>query len=74
MSSEQGETGLATLTDNFMHPTIVGQGDVDIKKGIEMLKNIGYMGRYSLEYGATEDACETIDDALKYIDDAIMID
>lgn len=74
MSSEQGETGLATLTDDFMHPTLVGQGDVDIKKGIEILKNIGYTGWYGLEYGASEDDCVTIDDALKYIDDSIMGD
>ncbi len=67
LSQLKGENGLPTLAGNFMHEAPVGEGDVDIKKGIDLLIKSGYKGRYGLEYGAPDDNSRAVDEALSYI-------
>lgn len=67
LTNEQGTTGLKTLVGNYMHETPVGEGEINIKKGIELLKKYGYTGFYGVEYGAKENDKKIIDDELNFI-------
>ena len=68
LNDTQGTTGLKTLVGNYMHEAIIGTGDIDIKKGIQLLKEAGYTGYYGIEYGAPEDDSPVIKESLELID------
>jgi len=67
LNSEQGTTGLKTLKGNYMHETVIGTGDVNIKKAVELLKAYGYNGYYGIEYGASDDNSPVIKESLEFI-------
>jgi len=67
LNNEQGTTGLKTLTGNYMHEAIIGTGDIDIKRGIELLKKSGFNGYYGIEYGASDDNSAVIQENIDYI-------
>jgi len=68
LNNEQGTTGLKTLVGTYMHEAVIGTGDVNIKKGIELLKKSGYNGYFGIEYGAPSDDSKIIKETLNYID------
>ena len=59
--------GLKTLNGKYMFEVKIGQGDVDVYKAIEILKNNGYNGYYSLEFGASEDDSSYMTDSIASI-------
>ncbi|MBO5733380.1 MAG: sugar phosphate isomerase/epimerase [Clostridia bacterium] len=67
LNDEQGTTGLKTLPGNYMHEAIIGTGDIDIKRGIELLKNSDFNGFYGIEYGASENDSTIIQESIDYI-------
>lgn len=68
MKPEKGKEGLLTLNGDYMHAVPINQGEVDIRKGIELLKASGFNGYYGIEYGAAEDDVTHISDILGYVD------
>ena len=68
LNNEQGATGLKTLVGSYMHEAVIGTGDVNIKRGIELLKATGYTGCYGIEYGAPDDNSSIIKESLSYVD------
>ncbi len=71
LSDRQLGGGLHTSKGNFMFETFLGEGCVKIEKGINQLKELGYKGYYSLEYGAPEDGSPLLEKAVKFIADII---
>lgn len=67
LNNERGTTGLKTLVGNYMHEAVIGTGDVNIKRGIELLKKSGFTGYYGIEYGASCDNSGIIKENLDYI-------
>lgn len=57
-----------TLSGQYMSTAELGEGCVDWKGAIDLLRSYGYDGYYSLEYAAKEDGSELVEDALKLID------
>jgi len=68
LSDYNDGNGLKTLNGNYMYEAPVEEGMVDIKRGIELLKNSGYKGYYGLEYGVKTDDEQMVRNALRYID------
>lgn len=63
---ERGKEGLKTLSQSFMHERKIGEGIVDIKGCIDLLKACGYNGFYGIEYTAKSfDEMKSIIDTLK---------
>ena len=60
--------GLATLSGKYMNEVPVGNGEMKIKEGIEILRNSGYEGYYGIEYGAKEDGSSEILSGLELVD------
>lgn len=71
IADKRGRGGLGTLKGNFMHEEFLGEGCVKFKEGMKQLRDLGYNGYYSLEYGVGEDDSPCIDNALKMIAEAI---
>ncbi|MBO7217113.1 MAG: sugar phosphate isomerase/epimerase, partial [Clostridia bacterium] len=71
LSDKQLGGGLHTVKRNFMHERPLGDGCVKFNEGMKLLKEYGYNGYYSLEYGAPDDDSPFIDKALKMIAEAI---
>ena len=67
VSCESGTNGFKTLCGNYMNPSVVGEGDVNIEKGIELLKQAGYKGCYSIEFGSTTNDKTVMDKVVNYI-------
>lgn len=63
--------GLRTSKGNFMHEAFLGEGCVKFREGMNLLREMGYNGYYSLEYGAPDDDSPLIERAVKMIADAI---
>ncbi|MBE6965646.1 MAG: sugar phosphate isomerase/epimerase [Ruminococcaceae bacterium] len=63
---ERGKEGLKTLSQSFMHERKIGEGIVDIKGCIDLLKACGYNGFYGIEYTAKSfEEMKSIIDTLK---------
>ena len=62
------ESGLKTLVGNYMKESIIGTGDIPIKKAIDLLKSKGYNGYYGIEYAAKSDDSPVIKESLELID------
>lgn len=60
--------GLPTLNGKYMNEVPVGNGEMKIKEGIEILKNSGYEGYYGIEYGAKEEGSPDILSGLELVD------
>ena len=56
-----------TRGGNFFCGTVVGEGDVPVKKCIRILKRAGYDGFISLEYEGSEDCLTGIARGLKNV-------
>ena len=69
--SNESQTGLKTLTGQYMHEAEVGKGIVDMKSAFKILKEAGYQGYYALEYGAPSDDSPAIKNALEFMDSLI---
>lgn len=67
LKNEQGTTGLKTLRGNYMHEAIIGTGDVNIKRAVELLKSANYKGCYGIEYGASDNSSPVIKESLDFI-------
>lgn len=66
--TETNETGrgLPSLNGKFMNEVQIGTGIVDFKQCVSILKNAGYDGYYSLEYGAPADDSPAMDEVLAF--------
>ena len=64
-------TGLKTLDGRYMFETRVGEGQADMIGAFKMLRSCGYNGAFGLEYGAADDASDSIRKALEFIDENI---
>ena len=52
---EQKGGGLPTINGNFMYGAFLGEGDVPYEEAFRLLKEVGYKGYYSLEFGVRDD-------------------
>lgn len=64
--------GFKTLDGMYMSEAEIGHGCVNIKAALKLLREAGYSGYYSLEYGAPDDCPEPLDRALAYIDELLI--
>lgn len=71
LSENQLGGGLHTSKLNFMHEAVLGEGCVKFKEGMKLLREMGYNGYYSLEYGAPEDDSPIIEKTIRMIAEAI---
>ncbi|OGV35310.1 MAG: sugar phosphate isomerase [Lentisphaerae bacterium GWF2_45_14] len=55
---DPGEGFFKTAGENYCRGAIVGQGDIDIREALRILKNAGYDGYLSLEFEGREDCLE----------------
>ena len=67
ISDKQLGGGLMTSKRNYMHPVPLGEGSVKFFEGMKLLREIGYNGYYSLEYGVLSDDSPLVDEALRLI-------
>ena len=56
-----------TRGGNFFCGTVVGEGDVPVKKCLQILKRAGYDDFVSLEYEGPEDCIEALKDAIMFL-------
>lgn len=68
---EQKGGGLPTINGNFMYGTFFREGDVGFDDAMQTLRNIGYKGYYSLEFGAREDDSPLLFEAMKIVAERI---
>lgn len=61
------ESGLKTLVGNYMRESVIGTGDIPIKKAIDLLKEKGFDGYYGIEYSAESDDSSVISESLELI-------
>lgn len=47
--------GFKTLSGNYTYETQFGEGKIDLKGAIKVLKDIGYDGYYAMEFGAADE-------------------
>lgn len=73
LTFENPGEGLATLTGKFMNEVPVGEGIVDVKKVVQLLKESGYNGYYGIEYGAKSDDSPVIKNTLKLVNEAFLM-
>lgn len=52
---------------NYFKGAILGEGDVDVKRCINILKRVGYDGYLSIEFEGSEDCIEGIAKGLEYL-------
>ena len=64
---DSGTNGFKTLCGNYMISSVVGEGDVNIEKGIELLKKAGYNGCYGIEFGSATNDKGVMDKVVNYI-------
>lgn len=55
LHADPGEGWFRTLSGNFLRGAIVGQGDVDIRTVVKIIKDSGYDGYISIEFEGMED-------------------
>lgn len=67
LQKENDGTGLGTLDGRFMYEAPIGQGIVDIKGTISLLKENGYKGFYGIEYGSKANENREVDSAIQFI-------
>lgn len=60
-------SSLKTLTGKYMNTVQIGKGEVKIDKLINLLKNFGYNGFYSIEFSSKNDNSSEIDECLKLV-------
>ena len=54
-----------TRGGNYLRGTIVGQGDAPVKQCIEVIKNAGYDGYFSVEFEGIEENIQAVEQGLK---------
>lgn len=54
-----------TRGGNYLRGTIVGQGDAPVKQCVEVIRNSGYDGYFSVEFEGIEDNIQAIEQGLK---------
>ncbi len=54
-----------TRGGNYLRGTIVGQGDAPVKQCIEVIRNSGYDGYFSVEFEGIEDNIQAVEQGLK---------
>ncbi len=54
-----------TRGGNYLRGTIVGQGDAPVKQCVEVIKNSGYDGYFSVEFEGIEDNFQAVEQGLK---------
>jgi len=66
-------TGLFTLNGRIMHDGVeFGTGSVDFEGGMKVLKEAGYDGYYSIEYGVSRDEDEVkIENAVNFVKEIV---
>lgn len=64
---EQKGGGLPTSKGNFMYDAFLGEGSVPYKEAFRLLREIGYEGYYSLEFGIREDDSPKLDEFMKIV-------
>ena len=69
--SQQKGGGLPTSKGNFMYGTFLGEGDVPYKEAFKLLKENGYDGYYSLEYGVRDDASPLLEKYMNIVAEEI---
>lgn len=67
IKNENDGSGMETLVGRYMYEAPVGEGIVDIKKGLSLLKKSGYKGFYGIEYGCKDNNCSEIRKAINLI-------
>ncbi len=69
--NNENERGLLSLNGKYINAVEIGEGIVDFKKCVELLKKSNYNGFYSLEYGWLTQGSERICKVLEYTDDLL---
>ncbi len=54
-----------TRGGNYLRGTIIGQGDAPVKQCMEVIKNSGYDGYFSVEFEGIEDNIQAVEQGLK---------
>ena len=67
ISSEKKEGWGQTRGCNYWKGSIIGEGDVNVKKCVEVLKRAGYDGYISIEFEGSEDCIEGITKGYEYL-------
>ena len=67
LSDEKKEGYGQTRGCRYFKGSIVGQGDVDVKRCVEVLKRAGYDGFLSIEFEGSEDCIEGITKGYEYL-------
>lgn len=60
--------GFKTISGKYMNDIEIGKGIIDFKRGIEMLKGVGYNGYYSLESGVNENNPQALKNLLSLVE------
>lgn len=64
---EQKGGGLPTSKGNFMYGAFLGEGSVPYKEAFKLLKESGYEGYYSLEFGVRDDNSPKLDEFMQLV-------
>ena len=67
LSKDKKEGYGQTRGCNYFKGAILGEGDVDVKRCVEVLKRAGYDGYLSIEFEGSEDCIEGISKGHKYL-------
>ena len=67
VSKDKKEGWWETRGCNYIKGAIVGEGDIDVKRCVEVLKRAGYDGYISVEFEGSEDCIEAISKGMTYL-------
>jgi sugar phosphate isomerase/epimerase len=66
-SKDKKEGWLQTRGCNYLKGSILGEGDIEVKRCIDVLKRAGYDGYVSIEFEGSEDCIEAINKGHAYL-------